>query len=83
MTNNLLKRIKEVGVAQALKELDQVPNGIEDEPIDRFVRSCGNKAYLFGAETNYKRGEIESLFGFELSQEYIDYLKELLKPYLK
>lgn len=83
MVNNLMKRHKEVGVPQALKELDQVPDGIEDEPIDRFVRSCGNKAYLFGAETNYKSGEIESLFGFELSQEYIDYLKELLKPYLK
>jgi len=27
-------------------------------------------------------GKIESLFGFELSQKYIDYLKELLKPYL-
>jgi hypothetical protein len=83
MVNNFMKRNKEVGSVQALKELDQIPDGIEEEPISRFIKSCGNRAYLFGAETNYKSGEIESLFGFELSQEYIDYLKELLKPYVK
>jgi hypothetical protein len=83
MANNFMKRIKEAGSTEALKELEQVPNGIEEEPIKRFVKSCGNKAYFFGAETNYKSGEIESLFGFELSQEYIEYLKKLLKPYEK
>lgn len=51
-------------------------------PRWKFLKYCGEKAYLLGRDLNYKTHSEETVFCFELSQDYIDYLKEVLKPYM-
>jgi hypothetical protein len=52
----------------------------DEEGLNAFLKFCGEKKYMLGAERDYKNDELDSIFCFELSQEYIDYLKEILKP---
>jgi hypothetical protein len=78
----LAKRIKEIGKEKALEELDGRLEKGEDE-LNIFLKFCGEKPYLMGAEGDFENVDyLESIFCFELSQNYIDYLKEVLKPYL-
>lgn len=78
----LTKRIEEVGKEKALEELDARLERGENE-LDVFLKFCGEKPYLMGSEGDFVNHSLESIFCFELSQNYIDYLKEILKPYLK
>ncbi len=55
----------------------------DEDPLDNFMKYCSEKTFLLGREFNYKLQRNESLFCFELSQDYIGYLKEVLKPYMK
>jgi hypothetical protein len=84
IVNFLEERIKEVGKEKAVKEIDERLEKCEIE-LELFLKFCGEKQYLMGAErdfSDFNNFDLESIFCFELSQDYIDYLKEVLKPYL-
>jgi hypothetical protein len=65
---------------EVCEELDNSSESKETiEQLCNFAVHCGKKPFLFGHDFDYKKNRLEIVFCFELSQEYIDYLKELLK----
>jgi hypothetical protein len=50
----------------------------------KFLKKVtNNKTYLYGCDYNYRKKECENVFCSVLSPEYVNYLKKILKPYLK
>lgn len=51
--------------------------------LELLKKATNNEAYLVGCDYNYGKRKCENVFCSVLSPEYIDYLKRLLKPYLR